>query len=78
MLYEQISDLPATVQDSLPEQAQEIYRQAYNRAYRMYANPWSRRGAASQAEIANKIAWRAVKEKYQKDNGQWVRRPNWT
>ena len=78
MQYDTIAELPDTVRDSLPELAQEIYRQAFNRGWRQYSNPWTRRGAVSQEALAHKAAWTAVKEKYQKDEGRWVRRANWT
>ncbi|OHB62796.1 MAG: cation transport regulator, partial [Planctomycetes bacterium RBG_13_62_9] len=51
---------------------QEIYRQAYNSAYDEYADRGRRRGNESREETAGKVAWNAVKKKYQKgDDGKW-------
>ena len=78
MPYEDITNLPASVKGSLPEHAQELYMEAFNSAWQRYAAPESRRGAASLEETAHKVAWNAVKQKYEKDDGRWVRRANYT
>lgn len=77
MPYEDISNLPESVKNSLPEHAQEIYKEAFNNAWQEYASTESRRGNASREETAHKVAWNAVKQKYEKDDGHWVRKVNY-
>jgi cation transport regulator len=66
-------DLPESVKNVLPKHAQEIYREAHNNALEEYKDPKKRRGDASLEETAHKVAWAAVKEKYEKDEktGKW-------
>lgn len=72
MPYDRIDQLPDSVRDNVPKHAQEIYKEAYNSAWKEYADPDNRRGSASREETAHKVAWSAVKEKYQKgDDGKW-------
>jgi len=66
MPYERISDLPDSVRDNVPKHAQEIYKEAFNSAFDQYDQPGERRGGASREETAHKVAWAAVKEKYEK------------
>jgi cation transport regulator len=74
MPYQKISELPESVKDNLPEHAQEIYFAAYNNAWDEYKDPDERRGDASREETAHRVAWAAVKQKYEKQNGDWVRK----
>jgi cation transport regulator len=73
MTYEKISDLPDSVKENLPRHAQEIYREAFNSAWEQYDEPEERRGGASREETAHKVAWSAVKKKFEKDEktGRW-------
>jgi cation transport regulator len=73
MPYEKTEDLPPRVKDNLPEEAEKIFRAAYNSAWEEYADPERRRGEESREEVANKVAWAAVKQKFEKRNGEWVR-----
>ena len=66
MPYERITDLPESVRDNVPKHAQEIYKEAFNSAWDQYDEPGERRGGASREETAHKVAWAAVKEKYEK------------
>lgn len=69
MPYSSLSDLPDRVSDkTLPTPAQEIFKEAYNSAWSEYADAESRCGDDSQEEVANKVAWAAVKRKYEKSN----------
>lgn len=72
MPYDSISDLPKSVRNSLPQGAQRIYREAFNDAWRQYADPGARKGDASRDETAHKVAWSAVKQKYEKKGDRWV------
>ena len=66
MPYRSTSDLPESVRSVLPEHAQDIFKEAFNSAYDEYANPSDRRDDADQEETAFKVAWSAVKAKYEK------------
>ncbi len=72
MPYAKRSDLPENVRSSLPEKAQDIFKEAFNSAWERYKDPSGRRGDASREETAMKIAWAAVKKKYTKKDGEWV------
>ena len=69
MPYKSVSELPESVRDNLPKHAQEIYQAAYNSAWEQYDEPEERRGGADREETAHKVAWAAVKKKYEKDEG---------
>lgn len=64
MPYKNTIDLPQSVQDNLPEHAQEIYRAAYNSAWDEYGH---------DEERSHRVAWSAVEHKYEKDDrtGRW-------
>ncbi len=74
MPYTQNSQLPDGVKDNLPGAAQDIYREAYNRAWEDYSDPEDRRGDASREETAHRVAWAAVKKKYEKKDGRWTKK----
>ena len=66
MPYAANADLPASVRHHLPGPAQDIYREAFNHAWRTYA------GQARHEEIAHRVAWVAVKRRYHKSaDGMW-------
>lgn len=71
MPYHSNAELPDNVKDNLPKHAQDIYREAFNSASEEYKDPDKRRGDASREETAHKVAWSAVKNKYEKKNGSW-------
>ncbi len=72
MPYNATQELPSQIKDSLPPHAQDIYKEAFNNAWKQYKDPDKRRDDASREEVAYKVAWSAVKEKYQKDpDGHW-------
>ncbi|MFT8323212.1 MAG: ChaB family protein [Bacillus sp. (in: firmicutes)] len=65
MPYNTLNDLPESVKDHLPHHAQEIFKEAFNAANDEY----------KEEERAFKVAWSAVKHKYEKsDNGKWVKK----
>jgi cation transport regulator len=65
MPYDNLSDLPDSVRNNLPEHAQEIYRAAFNSAEEQYG----------EEERAYRVAWSAVEQKYEKNQqGNWVER----
>lgn len=73
MPYNTLAELPENVRDNLPMHAQEIYKEAYNSAWEQYDDPDERRNDASREEVAHRVAWAAVKKKYEKNNqGRWT------
>lgn len=72
MPYSSTNELPDSVQNVLPPHAQDIYKEAFNSAFDQYDQPEERRGDADREETAHKVAWAAVKKKYEKgDDGKW-------
>jgi len=67
MPYRTASGLPESVRNILPLPAQKIYMEEYNNAWQIYASPSKRKDAASREETAARVAWAAVKKKYEKD-----------
>ena len=59
------------VKDKLPAHAQDIYREAFNNAWDEYKDASKRRGNKSLEEVAHKVAWAAVKQKYEKVGEEW-------
>ena len=70
MPYASVKDLPASVHHHLPAHAQEIYRSAFNNAFVEYSD----RGAAQREQLAHRVAWAAVKRKYEKADDAWIPR----
>lgn len=68
MPYATIADLPATVRLRLPNHALHIWRAAYNAAWA------SHRDDPRREEIAPRIAWTAVKHRYQRVGTEWLPR----
>lgn len=66
MPYLTNDDLPIWVRRHLPEHGQEIFRKAFNHAWQQYA------GDPQCEEIANRVAWAAVKRVYVKVGAKWV------
>ncbi|MBZ0321187.1 MAG: putative cation transport regulator ChaB [Anaerolineae bacterium] len=73
MPYKTKSELPDSVRENLPAHAQQIYMEAFNSAWEQYDQPHERRGDDSREETAHKVAWAAVKKKYEKNEktGKW-------
>ncbi len=73
MPYSKLNELPKGVQENLPHHAQEIYRAAFNAAWEQYKYPEDRRGHDDRETVAHKVAWAAVKDKYERQkNGNWT------
>jgi cation transport regulator len=72
MPYGSTEYLPESVRKVLPEHAQHIFKEAYNSAYQEYKEQSERRDDASREEVARKVAWSAVKKRYEKgSDGKW-------
>ena len=76
MPFKSISDLPKSVKNILPRHAQEIYLEAFNNAWEQYDQPEERLENRSREETAYRVAWYAVKQKYEKyePTGKWKRK----
>lgn len=73
MPYDNRNELPDAVKNALPDKAQQIYLDAFNSAWQDYKDPDDRDGDDSREEVAHKVAWSAVKQRYRKnDAGDWV------
>lgn len=68
MPYSTNKDLPDSVRDNLPKDAQTIYREAFNSAWDQY------RGEEDREGIAHRVAWAAVKKQYEKRDDRWVKK----
>ena len=72
MPYSSKDDLPDSVKHVLPEHAQDIYQAAFNNAWQEYADASERQDGSDREETAHKVAWSAVKQKYDKtESGSW-------
>ena len=65
MPYSSVQELPKGVKENLPQHAQEIYKEAYNNALDEYED------RDEPEQVAHRVAWAAVKQKYEKHNGNW-------
>lgn len=76
MPYKNIDELPKGVKNNLPEHASEIFIAAYNNALEQYKYPAKRRGNENLEEVANKVAWSAVKSEYGQNEktGKWQKK----
>lgn len=72
MPYKNRDDLPESVTNVLPAHAQDIYKEAFNSAWDEYKDPADRSNGGSREETAHRVAWAAVKHKYEKgDDDKW-------
>jgi len=66
MPYASNEDLPSSVRDHLPPHAKDIFREAFNHAFAQHDG---------DEAIAFRIAWAAVKRRYEKRGGEWSPKP---
>jgi cation transport regulator len=72
MPYANINELPKNVTVNLPTHAQEIFKEAFNNAYDEYKDPKDRKQNDDRENTARRVAWSAVKQKYEKgEDGKW-------
>ena len=72
MPYQSNAQLPESVTNVLPKHAQDIYRATFNNAFDEYQSAADRQDGDDRETTAHKVAWAAVKKRYQKgDDGQW-------
>lgn len=68
MPYDSIKELPDSVRSNLPNDAQTIYKEAFNNAWDEYAQRDDRES------VAHKVAWSAVNKQYKKQGDKWVKK----
>jgi cation transport regulator len=66
MPYQNVYELPDSVEAHVPRHDQEIYKEAFNHAFDEYADPAQWSGQTSREETAHKVAWAAVKRVLEK------------
>lgn len=72
MPYKSRSSLPESVKHVLPAHGQDIYIAAFNNAWDEYKDKKDRNDGSSREEVSHKVAWAAVKQKYEKgDDDKW-------
>lgn len=74
MPYRSKRELPASVRSALKNvpHAQEIYKEAFNSAFKTYAASPLRKQGRNREETAHMVAWNAVKKKYEKgEDEKW-------
>jgi len=76
MPFKNTSQLPASVKNVLPEDAQEIFVAAYNKSWQQYPMFGERQGRSPREDTAMKVAWSAVKKEYKQneETGQWEKK----
>jgi cation transport regulator len=75
MPYRSNNELPPSVRDNLPGEAERIYKEAFNNAEKQYRDPQNRRDPEeSKDAVAAKVAWSAVKRKFKKQGDTWVKK----
>lgn len=73
---EELSESTKKRIDQLPEHAQHIFTKAHANAVKQYQDPKKRRGGKNESkeEVAHKVAWAAVKNEYEKEGDEWVKK----
>jgi cation transport regulator len=76
MHYTNVKDLPQTLQETLPIEAQVVYVEAYNRIWEQYATVT--RDAAMLPTLAHQQAWDEMTRQFifvkGNEKSQWVRK----
>ena len=73
MRYKDRTDLPDTLQEALPEAAQDSYLEAYNRAWEEYDENMG--GDMSRQSVAHQQGMFTVQNEFEQDsNGNWHRK----
>lgn len=72
MTFKSNNELPERVQNRLPESAQDLFRDAYNKALERFADSKKLKYGDTREETCYKAAWDAVKEKYVQKSDKWV------
>mgnify|MGYP001060450092 CR=1 FL=1 len=72
--YRNIQDLPAGIRQSLPEEAQSLYLDAFNHAWERAHASQDYQDEQSAREDADRRGWQAVTQEFrQREDGRWER-----
>jgi cation transport regulator len=73
MPYESVQALPEQLRRNLPLQAQQIYRDAFNAAWRQQVDFDGDAHPVALEEAVSRSAWAAVRRQYRRDEatGRW-------
>ena len=70
--YKTRKELPEPIQEHLPPNAQDIYKEAFNNAWKQFKNPSKLKYGGDRETASHRVAWFAVKKKYVKGKtGRW-------
>mgnify|MGYP006293956761 CR=1 FL=1 len=74
MRYEKVEDLPESLRNDLPDEAQEIYIEAYQKSWDSFKEEMG--GDLGQEAVAHRDAMHAVKQEFveDKEEGLWYRK----
>jgi cation transport regulator ChaB len=74
MRYENQKGLPATMTHVLPDDAQKVYLETYNRAWDEYGQETT--GDMSRHSVAHRQAWATIEQGFERDpnSGTWQRK----
>jgi cation transport regulator ChaB len=74
MRYESKKDLPATVTQVLPDDAQKVYLETYNRAWDEHNQ--ETKGDMSRHSVAHRQGWATIQRAFERDpnSGAWQRK----
>ena len=74
MRYEAKKDLPATITQVLPDDAQEVYLETYNRAWDEHNQETM--GDMSRHSVAHRQGWATIRRVFERDpnSGAWQRK----
>ncbi len=69
-MYESIEELSDTMRDTVPEEAQKLYVEGYNRAWQEYDEEETE---MTREAVANRAGWAEVKREFVHDDqtGKW-------
>lgn len=73
MPYRSNTELPSSVKGTLPAPAQDIYRSAFNHAWQE-CRVEPTREANRREQTAHKVAWAAVRRRYEQVGDHWERK----
>ncbi|MEJ2347850.1 MAG: ChaB family protein [Patescibacteria group bacterium] len=72
--YKTKGDLPDSVKENLPADAQDIYKEAFNNAWKQFKDPSKLKYGGDRESASHRVAWSAVKKVYKKnEKGDWVK-----
>jgi cation transport regulator ChaB len=74
MRYESKKDLPATITKVLPDDAQKVYLEIYNRAWDEHSQETI--GDESRHSVAHRQGWATIQQVFERDpnSGAWQRK----